>query len=237
MTLVIEQPVRRQTDRIFFTGMAVVSAAAVVLGFAPTYFVRSATLPPLTLLYHLHGALFTAWIALFIVQTSLVASGRPDIHRKLGIAGALLAAAVFVMGVVVSIETLRRNAGLGGAVDPRMFLAIPLGDVIAFGVLVTAAIVLRRRPEAHKRLMLLATISLLTAAVGRGLVQLHAAGPVTLFAGTDIFVATVILYDFASRGRVHPATLWGAGMVALFKPALLLLAATPAWLAFADALR
>src|SRR4029079_3356478 len=100
MTLVIEQPVRRQTDRIFFTGMAVVSAEAGVLGFAPTYFVRNATLPPLTLLYQLHGALFTAWIALFIVQTSLVASGRPDIHRKLGIAGALLAAAVFVMGVV-----------------------------------------------------------------------------------------------------------------------------------------
>jgi hypothetical protein len=68
-------------------------------------------------------------------------------------------------------------------------------------------------------------------------VQIDAAGPVGLFLGTDLFVAAVVVYDFVSRGRVHPATLWGSAMVVLFKPLLLAAAFTPAWLAFADALR
>jgi hypothetical protein len=85
--------------------------------------------------------------------------------------------------------------------------------------------------------MLLATISVLTAAVGRFLVQVQLAGPVGLFLGTDIFVLAVVLYDFASRGRVHPATLWGGAMVAVFKPLLVVVSFTPAWLAFADTLR
>ncbi len=234
VTLAFEQTARRNTDRVFFTGMALLAAMAVFVGFAPSYFLRLATMPPLTPLYELHGAFFTAWIGLFIVQTSLVAGHRTDIHRRLGVAGAALAAGMFVLGVAVSVETLRRG---GGAGDPRMFFAIPLGDIIAFGVLVTVAIVLRRHLQAHKRLILLATISLLTAAVGRFLTQIHVGGPIGLFLGTDIFIAMVIAYDLMSRGRVHPATLWGAGMVGVFKPLLFSLSGTSAWLAFADALR
>ena len=214
--------------------MAIAAALAIFAGFWPTYFFRASTLPPLMPLYHVHGALFMTWIFLFITQTALVAGRRTDIHRRLGVAGAVVAGAVFILGVAVSIETLRRAGGPG---DPRWFFAIPMGDIIAFGALVTAAVVLRRQADWHKRLMLLATISLLTAAVGRFLVQVHAASPVGLFLGTDIFVLIVILYDFASRGRVHPATLWGAGAVSVFKPLLYLLSGTAPWLAFADLLR
>jgi hypothetical protein len=77
-----------------------------------------------------------------------------------------LAAVVFVVGVVVSVETLRRNGGPPGG-DPRKFFAIPLGDIVVFGALVSAAVVQRQRSEAHKRLMMLATISLLRAIVER----------------------------------------------------------------------
>jgi uncharacterized membrane protein YozB (DUF420 family) len=208
-----------------------------LFGFLPSYFHRSAELPALTPLYQLHGALFTAWIALLVAQTALVAEGRIDIHRKVGVAGALLAAVVFVVGVAVSVETLRRNGGPPGA-DPRKFFAIPLGDIIVFGALVSAAIVRRLRAETHKRLMLLATISLLTAAVGRFLPQVGMGGAPNLFFGTDVFVLVLVLYDLASLGRVHPATLWGGAMVVGFKPLLYyVLSGTPAWLALADALR
>ena len=141
----------------------------------------------------------------------------------------------FVLGVTVSVETLRRGGGsqLG---DPRAFFAIPMGDILSFGALVTAAVLLRRRTDWHKRLMLLATVTLLTAAVARFLAQLHAGSPATIFLGTDLFVLAVIVYDFASRGRVHPATLWGAAAIAVFKPLLFLLSGTPIWFAFADAL-
>src|SRR5215467_12529636 len=156
MSIAIAQPIPRKTDRLFFTGMALASALTLYLGFLPSYFHRSAALPSLTPLYQLHGAVFTAWVALLVAQIVLIAGRRPDIHRALGIAGVVLAAAVFVVGVAVSVETLRRNGGPPGG-DPRKFFAIPIGDIIVFGALVGAAVVQRRRAEAHKRLMLLAT--------------------------------------------------------------------------------
>ena len=237
MSIAIGQAVARKTDRIFFTGMALASALTLFLGFLPSYFHRSAELSSLTLLYQLHGAFFTAWVALLVAQTALVAAHRTDIHRTLGVAGVVLAAVVFVVGVAVSVETLRRNGGPFGD-DPRKFFAIPLGDIIAFGALVSAAVVQRRRSEAHKRLMLLATISLLTAAVARYLGQVGLGGAANLFFGTDVFVLVLVLYDLASRGRVHPATLWGGALVVGFKPLLYyVLSGTPAWLALADVLR
>jgi hypothetical protein len=233
MSIAIGQPRVHASDRIFFTGMALAMALTLFLGFSRSYFLRGAELPALTPLYHVHGALFSAWIALLVAQTSLVAAGRTDIHRTLGIAGAVLAAAVFVVGVTVSIETLRRQGGSLGR-DPRVFFSIPLADIIVFGVLVITAIMQRWRSETHKRLMLLATISILTAAIARFL----AAGPVGLFLGTDAFVLALVVYDLVSRGRLHPATLWGGAMVVGFKPLLYyVISGTPAWLAFADALR
>jgi hypothetical protein len=237
MSIAARPSVARKTDRLFFTGMALACALMLYLGFLPSYFHRGAGLPPLTPLYQLHGAVFTAWIALFVVQTSLVAGGRPDIHRALGVGGAVLAAIVFVVGVAVSIETLRRNGGPPGG-DPRKFFAIPLGDIIVFGALIGAAVLQRMRPETHKRLMLLATISLLTAAVGRFLRQVGMGGAPNLFYGTDAFVLALVAFDLTTRGRLHPATLWGGAMVVGFKPLLFYaIAATPVWLALADALR
>ena len=206
MSIAIGQTVARKTDRLFFTGMALASALTLFLGFLPSYFHR--------------------WWA----------AHRTDIHRTLGVAGVVLAAVVLIVGVAVSVETLRRNGGPFGD-DPRKFFAIPLGDIIAFGALVSAAVVQRRRSEAHKRLMLLATISLLTAAVARYLGQVGLGGAANLFFGTDVFVLVLVLYDLASRGRVHPATLWGGALVVGFKPLLYyVLSGTPAWLALADAL-
>jgi len=237
MSIAIGQPIAGKADRLFFTAMALASAVTLYLGFLPSYFNRSADLPALTPLYQLHGALFTAWIALLVVQTSLVAARRIDLHRMLGVAGAVLAAIVFVVGVAVSVETLRRNGGPPGG-DPRKFFAIPLGDIIAFGTLVGAAVAQRQKAQTHKRLMLLATISLLTAAVGRFLRQMGMGGAPNLFYGTDLFVLVLVLYDLRTHGRVHPATLWGGAMVVVFKPLLFyLVSGTSVWLALADALR
>ena len=86
--------------------------------------------------------------------------------------------------------------------------------------------------------MLLATTSLLTAAVGRFLRQVGMGGAPNLFFATDVFVLALVLYDLLSRGRIHPATLWGGAMVVAFKPLLYYaLSGTSAWLALADALR
>jgi len=117
--------------------------------------------PPLPPLVHLHGALFTAWIILLLVQTSLVALKRTDLHRRLGVIGAVLAALMTIIMPIVAIAAVRRGAMTVG------FLWVPMSSIVVFPALVGAALILRRRPEAHKRLMLIATAELLTVAVGR----------------------------------------------------------------------
>jgi hypothetical protein len=236
MTVTMQHSVRWKPDRFFFTGMALAILLMMLVGFAPSYFLRSAASPPLSTLYHVHGLVFTSWILLFLGQTALVAGNRTDIHRRLGAAGVVLAFLVIVAGVTVSIETLRRGGGAQIA-EPRAFFSIPLGDMISFAVLVTAATMLRRSADAHKRLMLLATISILTAAVARFLAQINLGGTLGIFLGTDIFVLAIILYDFATRGRVHPASLWGGAVVVVFKPLLFAASGSSAWQAFADTLR
>ena len=159
-------------DRLFYGGMALALGLTVLAGFASTYYLRffgggpRATLTggPFTALVHVHGALFTAWVLLFIVQTALVASRRVAVHRRLGLAGAALAAAMVVAGTLIAIATAARGSAPPG-VDPLAFLAIPLFDMVLFGGFVTAALVLRRDKETHKRLMLLAYVSIVVAAV------------------------------------------------------------------------
>jgi hypothetical protein len=236
MTATMHHWDRRATDRLFFTGMAVVCLLTMLVGFAPSYFLRSASLPPLSTFYHVHGFIFTLWIVLFLAQTALVTANRTDIHRRVGVAGVGLAFIVFVVGVTASIETLRRGGGTLFA-KPHEFFSIPLGDMISFAALVAAAAILRRRADAHKRLMLLATIAILTAAIARFLIQINLSGVGGVFLGTDVLVLILVLYDFATLGRIHPASLWGGAIILVFKPLLFAVSGTPAWEAFAEILR
>jgi hypothetical protein len=200
----------RRSDRLFYTGMAAAIAAIVLVGFAPTYYLRPRfTTGSLPLYVHVHGLLFTAWIALLLVQTTLVARGRISWHRALGVAGAMLAALVIATGATTGIFTARREAAfdLEGA---RAFLTIPLSSMLVFSGLVSAAIVLRERPQAHKRLMLLATISVLDAPIAR---WPGAPGSSGVTALVGLVICAGILYDIASRGRVHAVYLWGGPLV------------------------
>jgi hypothetical protein len=235
MTMAIEQPALPRNDRLFFAGMACTAAITVFAGFAPTYFLRSAALPPLSPLLQVHGLVFTSWISLFLAQTTLVAARRTDLHRRLGIAGAILAVVLVIVGVTAAIDLLRRGVVFND-IDPRVFLAIPLGDMVVFPILVTAGIAFRRVAKTHKRLMLLATITLMTAAVARIVAPLNG-GPLVFFGVTDLFVAAAVAYDLLSRRFVHPATIFGGLSIVVFKPLLLIVASTAPWLAFADALR
>src|SRR5262245_46641273 len=99
----------RARDRWFFTGQALAAAVTVFVGFAPTYYLRSAAAgPPLTTLVHVHAIVFTGWILLFIAQTSLIAARRTDLHRRLGVAGAGLVVCLLVVGWLTAIEAARR---------------------------------------------------------------------------------------------------------------------------------
>jgi uncharacterized membrane protein YozB (DUF420 family) len=223
----------RSRDRRFFTGMAIASALTVFIGFAPSYYL-SGTFGgrPLTTLVHVHGAVATAWIVLFLTQTSLIAAKRTDLHRRLGVAGALLAALLLVVGYLTAVEGARLGVTPPGGPPPLSFLAVPIGTLAVFAILVGAGLAQRRRSETHKRLMLLATISILTPAIAR-MRYIWEGGPLLPIGGTCLFVVACLLYDRLSHGRIHPAFLWGGIFVMATLPGRFALGETDAWLAVA----
>jgi uncharacterized membrane protein YozB (DUF420 family) len=225
-----------QYDRLFYTGMSTATVVTVFVGFAPSYYLKDYFgAPPLAPLVHVHGLVFTSWIVLFFAQTVLIARHRVSVHRRLGLAGTGLAALLVVVGLATAVGSVRRNVATGGT-GALAFLATPFGDMLVFAILATAGILYRRRPETHKRLMLVATIALLSAPISRWPLAIIQRGPVTLFLLTDLFVLAGVCYDLASRRRVHPAYVWGGLLLVISQPVRLAISHTDAWLAFANKL-
>lgn len=228
-----------RAERAFFGGMAALVGAVVFLGFARSYYLRplmpgTASLPSLTPLIHVHALLFSAWIALLVLQARLVAARRIDLHRRLGLAGVALAVLMLVVGALVALHGVVRGVSPGG-MDPRRFLAFPLFALIVFALLSFAGVRARREAQSHKRLMLLATIALLPPALARWLIFSLGLGPPVVLAISTLFVLPLVAWDLATRRRLHPATLWGGLLVIASGPLRFAIALTDAWLEFASA--
>lgn len=223
----------RRRTRYFYVGMALAIAITVFVGFSRTYFLKlHYGGPPLDLLRHTHGLVFTSWVLLFVVQTTLVAGRRIHIHRRLGILGAVLAMLVVLLGTMTAIIRAKQGAAPPG-IPPLPFLAIPLGDMVVFAILVGAAFYFRRRADTHKRLMTLGTISLMAAPIARLPFGVMQAGPLAFFGLADLFIVACLLYDLITRRRIHPATAWGGLLIVASQPLRLMISGTPAWMAFA----
>jgi hypothetical protein len=219
--------------RRFYVGVALAIAITVFAGFAPTYFLRSYyQSTPLRGLLHLHGVVFTAWVLLFLTQATLVSAGRVALHRRLGVAGAVLAGLVVVIGTTTEIV----NASAGRSplgVPPLSFLAVPFFDMVVFTGLVATGLWHRRRTDIHKRLVTLATIALLGAPIARLPFGAAVVGLPGVFALADLFIVACIVYDLTTLRRVHPATLWGGLAIVISQPLRLVISGTAVWLGFA----
>ena len=228
----------RTRDRRLAIVIAVFMPLVVLIGFARSYYLRTLFgFPPLpSSLVHIHGAVMTAWVALFVVQVGLVASHRTRLHMKLGILGSVLALLVFVVGTVTSLAAAARGSAIPGW-DPVRFLVIPLGDMLAFAALVGTALYYRRKLDIHKRLMLLSAMNLLPAAVARipiGFIENN--GAWAFFGLTDLCVVALVAYDTMRQRRLHPAYLWGATLLIASHPLRIMLADTDIWLRIAEPL-
>lgn len=218
-------------DRWFFSGMAVAALVTVFAGFARSYYLGAYFgAAPVSTLLHLHGILFTAWVIYFLLQTSLVAARRTDLHRRFGLVGGALAALMLVVGFLTAVGSARRGFSPPGGAPPLVFLANPLGGLVVFAILLGAGLYRRRRSHTHKRLMLLATIVLLTPALAR--IPFIGAGP-SAIAATSLFAVVCMAYDRAAHGRVHPAFLWGGLLVIASGPLRVAIGRSDAWLSFA----
>ena len=231
----------------FFVGMAVSAAVTVFLGFARTYYLKSVfPTPPFPLLFHVHGALFTAWMLLLVLQVSLAASRKIAVHRRVGMIGGFLVVPMLVNGCVAAIAAARGQGPISAAVargeltrfgpglPPLEGMIVPLTTMLLFGVFAGAGLAWRRWPDVHKRFMALATIAMLPAAIGRAMGWLFGgAHPALFFGAVGFFVLAIVVYDRRRLGRVHPVTLWGGLALMLSFPARLALGKTDLWLGFA----
>ena len=225
---------RRRTRR-FYVGMAIAITVTVFAGFSRSYFLKSwYGTPELSGLLHVHGLIFTAWVLFFLSQTVLVATGRTNLHRRMGIGGAVLAALVVIVGTTVAMTRAKTGVSPIPGVTALGFLAIPLFDIVVFAVLVSAGIYFRHRAEPHKRLMTLSMISLLAAPIARMTFLPLPPGPPTFFGLADLFIVPIVVYDLSTRGKVHPATIWGGLLIVASQPLRLMISGTQPWLAFAS---
>ena len=223
----------RRYDHLFFSGMALVMLATVFVGFAPTYYLAGVFQAPLpSLIVHLHGAAFSCWILLLIAQTSLVSAGRVDIHRKLGIAGFLLACLMVTLGVLAATDSLGRGTGPSG-LDAQFFYVIPMTDMLIFATLVFCAFRARSNPSAHKRLIFVATSALLVAAIVRWPFVLVHRKPMMATLASYLFLMILVGYDLWSTRRVQRATMWAVGFLIFMQQIRIPIGKTAAWHAFA----
>jgi hypothetical protein len=217
-------PVTRRApaiERRFYIGTGLLAILIASAGFLPGIVNASGRTAPLTTLLVVHGAVYLMWLALFVVQATLVATRHTPLHRRLGPLGGVLAVAMIVLGYASVIAMGRRGFDLSGdlgiAADPLAFMVLPLGDLAAFTILVGAAFWYRRRPEIHKRLMLLATIGTLMPAPLAHFIghtpQLRA-HPASILVPIAVLLSLSAIHDRVAKGRVHPISLWVA--LALF---------------------
>jgi hypothetical protein len=232
------RPINRTLERIFYTGMAVLLCVCVYIGFSPTYFQAGmihAPLPSPILQYH--GAAFTLWMLLFVVQAALISARRVKWHRSLGTIAFCLPPVMVILGVIAAVDALRRGVQIG-PLDPAVSLAIPLIGIIVFAIVIYASWRARRRPDAHKRLILLATMGLVAAAFGRfpwGRIGLPpAAGAVT---GVGVLILLLLAFELMTIHRIHRSTMWAAPLVFLSVALAVPIGMTPAWHAFANLLK
>ncbi|MBO9546449.1 hypothetical protein [Caulobacter sp.] len=220
-------------ERVFFTALAASMLLAVLIGFGRTYYFRAflppqpAVLPP-SALVHVHAALFSAWIVLFMVQVGFVAAGRRDLHMKLGLVGLPTVLAMIVVGTLTGLNLSKRLAGM--PFDPFMMMALPLISMVGCSGLFLSALALRRTPGAHKRLMILGMAAMIGAAFARMPFIPFLIGAFFL---PNIYTVALLAWDVVSDRRPHRATLAGGVVVLGATVGILFVWQNPLWLAFA----
>ena len=228
----LDVPFIRPTDeRPVYTFGAIAALIVLFAGFAPSYFLKGFFGgPELSTLKHVHGVVMTAWFILFLVQVRLVATGHTALHRKVGVFGAFMAIVVLAVGVSAGIASARAGVTPIPEITPLQFLVMPIGEMVTFGTLFGAAIAMRKRSAYHKRLMLLASLAMLTPAFAR----LVTGGPLVFYAFTDGLILACIAYDTLKNRRVHPAFIGGLVFIVVVQFGRLALSQTSQWTAFAN---
>jgi hypothetical protein len=231
---------RRLSDRRLFAAAAVAFPLIVLAGFARTYYLKGLfDSPPLaSLVVQVHGALMTAWVALFIIQVRFIATRRVRLHQRLGYGGIALAVLIIVVGFVTALRAARFGAAsTPPGASPLAFLIVPLFDLVMFAIFFGGAIYYRKKPAEHKRLMLLTAVNFLPPAVARiPIAGLQALGPVWFFGFPTALLLFCLVLDTWRNRRLNTILLTGALLLVVSYVVRLALMGTPVWMQIAERL-
>lgn len=227
------RPANPPSDRLFFGFMVFALYATVYFGFARTYYAAGLIHAPLPApIIHVHAALMTLWLVLLAVQTALVLARKVAWHRSLGIVGFAVALAMVVIGPIAATNSLRRGTAPHG-LDPLTFYIIPISSIALFAVFAFAAWRARRRPADHKRLILIANIAIIDAAVGRWTLPLFVQHPPTQDLIPLVYLLAIVAYDLISQHKVLKSTIWAALLLIVVHVTRVPFAQSHVWHAFA----
>ena len=234
----IERQSTRAGGQSFYLGMSLVMAAVIIAGFSQTVPGDFTDTPALPFLLHVHGAVFTLWVLLFVAQPAFITRGSRELHKRVGWIGAILAGMMVIMGVAATLFAIRY--GFVPSFFPRpIFLVMNIMGILVFGGLVGFGVALRRKAEWHKRLMLCATVSILGPGLGRLLPMgsFGAFAPLVMFGVIALFAFAGPVYDRFTRGRVHKAYVWGVSAILLSMVLIAPIAFSPPALALLHLIR
>ncbi len=224
--------------RSFYVWIAIAAAVIVFIGFARTYYLKSLfDTPALTWLVHLHGLALTLWFGLFVLQSFLIASHHTVLHRRLGVFGGVLAVLIVIIGVTTLIHLVKTpQTNPEDHVFLLQLLGADLFIFLLFAGFVGSAILMRRHGDAHKRLMLLGTLSLLWPPMSRIPIDYISQNFLASLVLTDLCVIACVVLDAVRSRRVHPVLAWGAALNIFSLHLVNLAVGTETWLRFADRL-
>jgi hypothetical protein len=243
-TVAVSQTVPIFPGNFYFRMHSAILAIA-VFGFFPTYWLPmmrgTLQVPPIL---HLHALFFYGWVILAVWQSWLVRIGRVGRHREFGMLGIALASGMCFVGLATAVNRIRAAEGTEQLAAVKVFSIVPVSLVITFAPLVGLAIYFVKKPEWHKRLILVATAGILQAAIARAFIvlmgrDLGGAPPpiaVTLMpaAVTDVLIVVAILHDRRIRRVVHPAYWVAGGLTVLVQLGRAPLSETALWAAAVD---
>jgi len=221
-------PFKTFLSRYFYLCMSLAMAALVLWGFSRTVNTSlfHAT-PPRPLLLWIHGIAFSTWVVFFIAQSALIRTRNVSVHRLFGWFGAGLAAIMVVLGLIIAVVMARFDDSVLHLKDVDAFLSVPFVDMLIFGSCIAMAIYWRKKPEYHRRLVFIASCTLMDAPLGRfDFLFNHNA----FYAALDGLIVLGILRDWMVEGRVHKVYLYALpAMIVLHSFAMYIWRINPAW--------
>jgi FtsH-binding integral membrane protein len=224
----------RRYDHRFFNAMSLVMLLTILYGFSRTYFLAGGLRAPLpSPVIHLHAVVFTLWVVFLVVQTTLTHTGNVQMHRRLGVGGFILAGSMLPLGVLAATDSLvRRNVPIPGR-DPLAFYIVPITGITMFAIIMYFALRYRKDSSTHKRLVYVATASIMLAAIARMPIPHVYRNPLVASLFVDAFILALVAYDLWSTHNVHRATIYAGTAVIVVQLVRLPLSHTAAWLDFA----